>query len=253
MSQLKSSQIAPENSRKSSHRMIFYRKLLFLPFLLLLSSAFSEEKGKPSVLFLGDSVHRNIFQAAAKELGQKISVHYPPRSIEVADSRSALERIEDLLGNSSPDIIYFNYGIGDLCYRDPATREIRIMSKQSGGVRVSSPAQYEQQLDTLVRRLKSSNAKLIWGSTTPLVNINFFPSFQGIFFDPHSEQEYNTIASRVMAKHKVPVLNLHRYIMEKFQPDEAHPPYNNYLPEMQKRGHPLHEPIVRALLFVIEA
>ncbi len=37
------------------------------------------------------------------------------------------------------------------------------------GVRVSTPAQYEKNLDAIVRRLNASNAKLIWGSTTPLV------------------------------------------------------------------------------------
>lgn len=41
------------------------------------------------------------------------------------------------------------------------------MSKDSGGVRISTPAQYEKQLDTLVQRLKTTKAKLIWGNTTP--------------------------------------------------------------------------------------
>jgi len=230
-------------------------KLLTLFCLLLLSSALStalssmvtaEEKVPPQVLFLGDSVQATIVQAAAKELGEQIRLHYPQGG-GVNDSGSALAQIDRLLEGKEWDIIYFNFGIGDLFYKDPATREIRIMSKDGGGVRVSTPAQYEKQLDALAHRLKATGAKLLWGNTTPLVTVHFFPSYQGNLFDADSEQEYNDIAARVMAKHKIPVLDLHGYVMAQFKPDEKHPAYTQYAGEMAKRGHPLHAPLVRAL------
>jgi hypothetical protein len=58
-----------------------------------------------------------------------------------SDSGTALAQIDALIGKAQWDIIYFNFGIGDLFYKDPSTREIRIMSKHGGGVRVSTPAQ----------------------------------------------------------------------------------------------------------------
>ena len=92
-------------------------------------------------------------------------------------------------------------------------------------------------LDALVQRLKTTKAKLIWGSTTPMVTVHFFPSYQGNLFDVDAEKEYNAIAARVMAKHNVPVLDLHGHVMAQFKPDEKHPPYTQYAKEMEKRGH----------------
>jgi len=218
----------------------------FLITLCLLFSVVSAQEKVPQVLFLGDQVHGSIVQAAAKELGGKVRIQFPPEG-SVNDSGNALKQIDSLLGETKWDIIYFNFGIGDLFYKDPSTSEIRIMAKDGGGVRVSTPEQYEKQLDALVQRLKKTNAKLIWGSTTPMANVHFFSSFQGNLFDANSEKEYNAIAARVMAKHKVPVLDLHGYVMAQFKPAEKHPPYTQYTKEMEKRGHPLHAPLVRAL------
>jgi len=244
----KHSPTAPVNSPKSSPKPVtrLFLKLLLLLRLLLLPAASAQENKVPRVLFLGDSIHQAIVQAAARELGGKVSVHYPS-GVVASDSGTALAQIDALIGKAQWDIIYFNFGIGDLFYKDPSTREIRIMSKHGGGVRVSSPAQYEKQLDGIVQRLKTTKAKLIWGSTTPMVTVHFFNSYQGNIFDENAEQEYNTIAARVMAKHKVAVLDLHGHVMAQFKPDEEHPPYTQYAKEMEKRGSPLHAPLVRAL------
>lgn len=221
-------------------------KFLFPACLLLFSVAAAQEKKKPQVLFLGDPVHQTIVQAAAKELGDQVSVQYP-KGIQAENSGTALAKLEELLGKNEWDIIYFNFGMGDLCYKDPSSSEFRIMCKNSGGVPVSTPEQYEQQLDSLVQRLKTTKAKIIWGNTTPMVNIHFFPSFQHNRFEPNAEQAYNNIAARVMTKHKVPVIDLHSYVMAQFKPEDKHPAYSQYAKEMEKRGHPLHAPLVQAL------
>lgn len=213
--------------------------------LLLCPAAAAEEKNPPQVLFLGDQVHRKSVQAAAKELGDRMNIHYPQDA--ASDSGTALAKIDELLGEKDWDMIYLNFGIGDLFYKDPATREIRVMSKHSGGVRVSTPGQYEKQLDALVQRLKTTGAKLIWGHTTPMVNVDFFPSYYGNLLDANAEREYNAIAARVMTNHKIPVLDLHGHVMAQFKPGEKHPPYTGYAQEMEKRGDPLHAPLVSAL------
>lgn len=249
MPQPKNSPTAPVNSPRSSPKPVSRRlHQLLIPVCLLLSPAApAEERITPQVLFLGDQVHGAIVQAAAKELGDQVRVHFPQGG-GVNDSGSALAQIDPLLGDKPWDIIYFNFGIGELFYKDPSTREIRIMCKHGGGVRVSTPEQYEKQLDALVQRLKTTGAKLVWGNTTPMVTVHFFPSYQGNLFDENAEQEYNAIAANVMAKHKVPVVDLHGHVMAQFKPDEKHPPYPQYAKEMEKRGAPLHAPLVRALL-----
>jgi hypothetical protein len=222
-------------------------KLLLSFCLLLLPAASAQEKAPQQVLFLGDQVHGTIVQAAAKELGDQVRIHYPQGG-SANDSGTALAQIDHLLGEKQWDIIYFNFGIGELFYKDPATREIRVMSKDGGGVRVSTPDRYEKQLDALVQRLKATGAKLVWGNTTPMVTVHFFPSYQGNLFDSDAEKEYNAIAARLMAKHKVPVVDLHGHVMAQFKPDEKHPPYTQYVKEMEKRGHPLQVLLARALL-----
>lgn len=248
MHQPKNLPTAPANSPKSSFNFMnrFLITLLF-PCCLLLSVASAQEKKTPQILFLGDTVHQTIVQAAAKELGDKVSINYIPKGIQAEDSGTALAKLEELLQKKEWDIIYFNYGTADLSHKDPSTREFRIMSKDAGGVRVSTPEQYEKQLDALVQQLKKTNAKLIWGSTTPMVTVHFFPSFLGNLFEPNSEKEYNTIAARVMTKHKVTIVDLHGHIMAQFKPEDKHPPYTQYAKEMEKRGQPLHAPLVQAL------
>lgn len=228
-----------------------FQKLLISACLLFSPAAPAAEEKIPQVLFLGDQVHRAIVQAAAKELEGKVRIHYPQG--DASNSGTALAQIEALLGKTQWDVIYFNFGIGDLFYKDPSTREIRIMSKHGGGVRVSTPAQYEQNLDALVQQLKATNTILIWGSTTPMANVHFFNSYQGNIFDENAEREYNAIAARVMAKHKVPVVDLHAHVMAQFKPDEKHPPYTQYAKEMEKRGAQLHAPLAEALsTFAVE-
>jgi hypothetical protein len=214
--------------------------------LLMHSTASAQETKKPKILFLGDPIQQTIVQAAAVELGSIASIHYPAE-VTVNDSATALEKFDSLLGTTQWDIIYFNFGIGELFYKDPSTREIRIMSKDSGGVRVSTPEQYEKQLDSLVQRLRKTKAKLVWGNTTPMINVHRYSTNRGIRFDANSELEYNSIAARVMAKHKVPVVDLHGHVMVQFKLGDNHPAYTNYTGEMTKRGHPIHVPLVQAL------
>ncbi|MFZ9936911.1 MAG: SGNH/GDSL hydrolase family protein [Luteolibacter sp.] len=223
-----------------SHRF----KILLLPLgLLLTAGASAQEKNIPRVLFLGDPTQQPIIQAAKKELAGKADVHSPP-SGNANDSGTALAHIDKLLGDKPWDIIYFSYGIGDLFHKDPATKDIRIMNKDAGGVRVSTPEQYEKNLDALVQRLKATKAKLIWASTIPL------NGGHDSLFERDSEIEYNAIAARVMARHQVPVIDLHAHIIAAFKTvrDAKRPYYTQYFRSMEQRGTPAHALVVTAIL-----
>lgn len=228
----------------------------FLQLLLLLATGFAlAEEDRSRVLVLGDPVQRNLLNAAAKDLGPEVRVEFP--SSEACDTGTALAEIDELLGEPSWDLIYFNFGLGDLFYKDPHSREIRAMSKQAGGVRVSSPEQYRSNLEVLVQRLKKTGAKLLWASTTPMVNVNSFPGYRGNLYDAHSEREYNEIANGIMTRHGIPILDLHAFVMSQFGPDEKHPGHNAYQKALSgsRRGKvidgfqkpPLRQPVVEAI------
>lgn len=225
------------------------RILPFLAFILLavLPVANAAEKKVPRILFLGDPVQQRVVNAAAKELKGKASIA-SPKATPAYDSGSALARLDELLGGEEWDLVYFNFGVGELFHKDPATREIRVMSKDAGGVPVSTPEQYGKNLEELVKRLRASGAKLLWGSTTPLVTVNFFASFEGNLFEAGSEVERNAVAAQVMKRHQVPVVDLHTYVMASFEKDEKHPAYSKYDEAMAKKGKPLHAPLVEAIL-----
>ncbi len=227
-----------------------FKNLIFTLCCLLFPIATAQEKKIPQILYLGDSVHQSIVQAAAKELDKEVSIQYPKIGT-TNDSGAALTNIDSILGTTAWDIIYFNFGIGDLFYKDPTTKEIRAMSKDAGGVHVSTPEQYEKNLNALVKRLKTTKAKLIWGNTTPMISLAAFQADHENLFDAHAEKDYNSIAARVMAKNKIPVLDLHRHVMAQFKPEDKHPHYAQYAGEMTKRGQPLHSPLVKALRFTV--
>lgn len=210
----------------------------------------------PLVLVLGDPLQRNVLSAAAKDLKDKARIEFP--SVEAYDTGTALAKIDELLGEKGWDLIYFNFGLGDLFYRDPASKEIRALGKKAGGVRVSSPDQYQKNLEALVGRLKSTGAKLLWASTTPMVNVNAFPAYRGNLYDARSEIEYNDIAEKVMKRNGIPINDMYAFIMAQFGPDEKHPGHDGYQRALSgsHRGKaiegfakpPMRQPVVEAIL-----
>lgn len=188
----------------------------------------------PRVLALGDSVQIGILRAAEKELKGRVRFEFP-KSLSGVDTGSVLSQVDEFLGDGKWDVICFNFGLADLHYKDPKTREIRSMSKHAGGVRVTSPEAYEKNLRALVERLQATNAKLLWVSTLPIPK----SSNDGLY-DPGSEIEYNAIAAKIMAERKIPVIDLHALYLANASPKQNS---NLFAPSPV----PLHPPIVTAI------
>jgi hypothetical protein len=80
----------------------------------------------------------------------------------------------------------------------------RVMPVEQGGVRNTSDEDYAKNLNELAKRLKATGAKLAWLSTTPVKD--------GLVFIPDSEIQANALASKVMAAHNIPILDMHGHI-----------------------------------------
>src|SRR5690606_36054636 len=106
-----------------------------------------------------------------------------------------LEQLDAWLGDTKWDVIHFNWGLWDLCYRHP---EVRNRRDKVNGNQAISPEQYEENLDTLVTRMEGTGATLIWASTTVVPEGEI-----GRFVEDAAK--YNAIAAKVMAKHGVQV------------------------------------------------
>jgi hypothetical protein len=205
-------------------------------FVLLLAPMASADQPLPRALVLGGSIYSGPSASAARELKERVEVVWA----RPGDTSSALTRLDALLGDGQWDVIHFNFGLADLHYKDPNTKAIRAMSKQAGGVRVTSPEQYERNLRELVRRLQATGAKLIWASTTPITSSKFDP-----IYDPGSEIEYNAIAARVMAEHNVPINDMHAWVLANVKNKRDPSPFSF-------NRVPIHAPIVKSILGALE-
>ena len=77
----------------------------------------------------------------------------------------------------------------------------------NGHRQVSLP-DYERNLDQLVQRLKQTGARLVWASTTPVPEGKLKTPRR-----PEDVPQYNEAARRVMAKHRVPINDLHAFVL----------------------------------------
>jgi len=181
--------------------------IAFLLAFVSVGNLAASEKSLPRVLILGDQIYQQPATELKKELKGKVEVHYPRLEPgEIWNSTTALELMDRQLGDGQWDIIHFNCGLGDLIHRVPGVKAFRVMPRHAGGIRTTSPRQYEKNLSALVTRLKATKAKLVWASTTPIRH-----STTNIF-EKGTEIEYNAIARKVMGKHAIPTNDMYTFV-----------------------------------------
>jgi len=113
------------------------------------------------------------------------------------------------------------------------------MTKTAGGIRATSPQQYEKNLDELVKRLKLTGAKLVWASTTPI------RSTPNGIFEQGAEVEYNAIAARVMTTHGIPVNDMYAQVRGLIDLERPAP---HGMDPFHFDKKPIHAPVVKVLL-----
>lgn len=153
----------------------------------------------PKVLIIGDSISIGYTPHVKALLkGKAVVVHHKGNAQHTG---TGLKKLDAWLGETDWDVIHFNWGLWDLCYRHP---ESKVQGKRDKvrGTLTTTLEQYEKNLDQLTARLKKTGATLIWAHTTVV---------------PEGEAgrrvgddvKYNTAAARVMKKHGVTVNDLH--------------------------------------------
>lgn len=104
------------------------------------------------------------------------------------------------------DVIHFNWGLWDICYRNPEVKTHGHRDKLHGSL-TSSPEIYASNLKRAVDLLQDTGAKLIWCNTTPVPQKEA-GRFQG------DEISYNLIAKAIMRERGVAVHDLHAHCLE---------------------------------------
>ncbi len=153
----------------------------------------------PRVLIVGDSISIGYTPFVRELLQGKAEVVHPKDNC--GDTRRGLESLEKWLGTERWDVIHFNWGLHDLCYRDPKAKTQGSRDKVNGAIAVP-PELYEKNLELLVGKLKKAGARLIWASTT-VVPEGEAGRMVG------DDRKYNEIAARAMQRHGIPVDDLY--------------------------------------------
>lgn len=205
---------------------------------LLTGNTAAQEEALPRVLLLGDMIYNGPAREVAKELKEKVEVVHrqlPPG--QPFSTANVLSHIDEFLGDEEWDLIFFNVGLGDLTYRVPRLKVYRVLSRNAGGVRTASKDEYRSNLARLLKRLKQTDAQLVWASTTPI------RSSSTQIFEPGSEVVYNQIARELMESGGVAVCDMHAKVSDliNLERPSSFDPF-----DFEKK--PIHPFIVRALL-----
>ncbi|MGE4618238.1 MAG: SGNH/GDSL hydrolase family protein [Planctomycetota bacterium] len=151
----------------------------------------------PSVLIIGDSISIGYTPFVQETLKGRAEVVHNRGNAQ--HTGTGLKKIDEWLGDTSWDVIHFNWGLWDLCYRDPPGSLKR--GKKNGKV-TFTVEQYGKNLEKLIQRLEKTGAKLIWASITHI---------------PEGETgrkvgddiRYNEVAKKLMKKHRIVINDLH--------------------------------------------
>ena len=116
----------------------------------------------PNVLLIGDSISMSYTVGVREKLAGIANVYRAPDNCR--STRQTLDKIETYLGHRQWDVIHFNWGIHDLTH---LTESGKAAPPPDGKPQVPQD-QYRHNIRQLLRRLRQTDARLIWASTTPV-------------------------------------------------------------------------------------
>jgi len=162
-----------------------------------LSAADKPASDLQRILIIGDSISIGYTPFVKKLLDGKAIIEHNEGN--AADTKTGVAKLDAWLGDGKWDVIHFNFGLHDIKIGKDNEHQVPI-------------EQYEKNLRSLVARLKKTNAKLIWASTTPVP--------EGPLNPPRKVEDvpaYNAVAKKIMEENGIPVDDLYALVL----PQEA--------------------------------
>ena len=191
------------------------KRIALLFALVILFSGCAPPKKK--VLIIGDSISIGYFPFVKEQLAACADVVHNKGNAQ--HTRTGLKNIDEWIGDEKWDVIQFNWGLWDLCYRLPNVKGEASRDKVNGKL-TTGLDEYRSNLEALVKVLKKTNAKLVYVTTT------YVPENEpGRFVEDAGK--YNAVAKEVMKAHGVQVNDIYsasKKIHKKFAvaPNDVH-------------------------------
>jgi hypothetical protein len=174
----------------------------------------------PNVLLIGDSISIGYTLDVRRLLRGHANVYRPMQPgnqtpANCGNTKEGLAELPSWLDGVRWDVIHFNWGLHDLCYRNPHSTLYGQRDKIHGLQDVPLQ-QYGKNLEILVDELEKTRARLIWATTT-VVPEGEAGRFVG------DEVKYNAVAAAVMRRHGISTDDLYA-LTRTFPPSMfAHP------------------------------
>ncbi len=167
---------------------------LILLILIITTASFKQDK--PKILIIGDSISIGYTPFVKESLKDIADVYHNPGNAQ--HTGKGLKNVEAWITTDNYDIIQFNWGLWDLCYRHPDSK-VQGQRDKVNGTLTYSLEDYEKQLRAIVKIMKEkTDARLIF-VTTSCVPKNEAGRF------PKDPIKYNKIAKKVMKENNIPI------------------------------------------------
>lgn len=179
------------------------RKLLLIFICTLAFISCNSEK--KNVLIIGDSISIGYTPFVREALQEQANVVHNYRNARYTGY--GLDSIHNWIGNTKWDVIHFNFGLHDLCYRS----EVALRDKVNGKLSTTLE-EYGENLREIVEILQKTKAKLIFATTTMVPE-----NEPGRFVE--DVEKYNSVAREIMEDYDVEINDLYSLSLE------VHPKY----------------------------
>lgn len=152
-----------------------------------------DDPALPRVLLIGDSISIGYGMPVRKRLEGKANVHRIPNN--GGPSSNGVFMIDTWLGKTKWDVIHFNFGLHDLKLLDDGQPQVPLEA-------------YRRYLGLVIGRLKQTDAKLIFATTTPVP--------EGKVSPPRRSSDviaYNKVAVEIAKANGIIINDLYSYAM----------------------------------------
>jgi len=155
---------------------------------------------KPKILIIGDSISIGYTPFVKASLADKFDVFHNRGNAQ--NTGTGLDSISQWIGKNEYDIIQFNWGLWDLCYRNPDSKNQGNRDKINGKITFSID-EYKANLDSIIKILKTkTKAKLVFVTTT------YVPKNEEGRFQKDAIR-YNEAAKEIMKKNNIPINDIY--------------------------------------------
>ena len=169
-----------------------------------------DDPALPRVLLVGDSISIGYTLATREGLKGKANLHrIATNSGHTGMGIAGLPKWLKLEQGEKWDVIHFNFGLWDLCYRNPESKNQGNRDKVNG-TQTHSIEQYVANLESIVGELQKTGAALIFATTTPV------PEGEA-GRKTGDDLRFNEAAVEVMKMHGIAINDLHAVMAGKMK------------------------------------